>query len=121
MRRWIALLLTVTSLALPQWALAEACVVHSKGAEVEIKVCQQNRNIPANLFHNGFCQPQISGQKVDVTYSEQCPSGSFGVCRNAHVSGTPYQQDIHYYGVATDARILKPACEQQSQGVWTAF
>jgi hypothetical protein len=116
MRIWIALCLS----ALPLLAQAEACVVHSKGAQVEVKVCQQNRTIPANLFHNGFCQPQLTGQTVDVSYAEQCPAGAFGVCRNARVSGSAYQQDIHYYGVATDARLLKPACEQQSKGVWMA-
>ena len=33
-------------------------------------------------------------------------------------TGHAYQQDIHYYGIATDARYLKPACEQQYKGVW---
>jgi hypothetical protein len=30
----------------------------------------------------------------------------------------PYRQDIHYYGVATDAAYLKPFCEGQNQGNW---
>ena len=111
------LLLALTS----NQALARACVVHSQAERLDVKVCQQNRNIPAGLFHNGFCQPQLAGQKVEVTYTEQCPIGAFGSCRNAKVAGTPYQQDIHYYGVASDARLLKPACEQQSKGVWVAF
>jgi len=46
--------------------------------------------------------------------------GAFGVCRNATVGGTPYQQDVHYYGVASDATYLKPFCEKQSKGVWMA-
>ncbi len=117
MRHCFVLLLS----ALPLLVQAEACIVHSQGAQVDIKVCQQNRSIPSGMFHNGFCQPQLAGQKVDVSYAEQCPIGAFGTCRNAKVAGTPYQQDIHYYGVATDARILKPACEQQSKGVWVSF
>jgi hypothetical protein len=110
----------VLLLGLASQAWGEACVVHSQGNQVEVKVCQQNRSIPANLFRNGFCAPQLQGQKVEVSFVEQCPAGAFGECRNARVSGTPYQQDIHYYGVASDARYLKPACEQQSKGVWMA-
>lgn len=118
MRPWIALSCATLLSALPLLAQAEACIVHSQGNHLDVKVCQQNRSIPAGLFHDGFCQPQLSGQKVEVSYAEQCPQGSFGTCRNAQVTGTPYQQDIHYYGVASDARILKPACEQQYKGVW---
>ena len=51
MRRGFVLLLS----ALPLLAQAEACIVHSQGAQVDVKVCQQNRSIPASLFHNGFC------------------------------------------------------------------
>ncbi|MDG1583169.1 NADH:ubiquinone oxidoreductase [Pseudomonas sp. GOM6] len=101
-------------------AWAEACVIHSAGQQLDVKLCQQNRSIPANLFREGFCAPQLKGQKVDVSFVAQCPSGAFGECRNAKVQGTPYQQDIFYYGVASDARYLKPACEQQSKGVWMA-
>ena len=117
MRRGFVWLLS----ALPLLAQAEACIVHSKGAQVEVKVCQQNRSIPAGLFHDGFCQPQLAGQKVEVTYTEQCPIGAFGICRDAQVAGTLYRQDVHYYGVASDARLLKPACERQYRGVWTAY
>ncbi|RJG12774.1 NADH:ubiquinone oxidoreductase [Pseudomonas cavernicola] len=116
MRLWLLALLS----ALPLFAQAEACVVHSQAARLDIKVCQQNRSIPPQLFREGFCQPQLQGQKVAVEFVEQCPIGSFGVCRSARVTGTPYQQDIHYYGVASDAAYLKPACEKQSQGVWMA-
>ena len=55
-----------------------------------------------------------------VEFVEQCPIGAYGVCRNARVGGTPYQQDVHYYGVASDATYLKAYCEQQSKGVWMA-
>ncbi|TVT81734.1 NADH:ubiquinone oxidoreductase [Pseudomonas sp. H3(2019)] len=99
-------------------ALAQACVVHSQAERLDVKVCQQNRNIPEKMFHDGFCQPNLVGQKVDVTFLEQCPSGAFGVCSNAQVANMPYRQDIHYYGVATDAVYLKPFCESQSQGAW---
>lgn len=98
--------------------LAEACVIHSQAERLDVKVCQQNRSIPPNLFHTGFCQPTLKGQKVSVDYVDMCPTGSFGVCRSAKVPGTPYQQDIHYYGVASDAAFLKPSCEKQSRGIW---
>ncbi|MCU1748110.1 NADH:ubiquinone oxidoreductase [Pseudomonas sp. 6D_7.1_Bac1] len=99
-------------------ALAQACVVHSQAERLDVKVCQQNRNIPEKLFHDGFCQPTLAGQKVEVAFLDQCPSGAFGVCSNAHVTNMPYRQDIHYYGIATDAAYLKPFCESQSQGAW---
>jgi hypothetical protein len=97
---------------------AEACLVHSQSDRVDVKVCQENLNIPPKLFHDGFCQPQLKDQKVDVVFSEQCPAGSFGQCSNAQVANMPYRQNIHYYGVASDAAFLKPFCEQQSQGIW---
>lgn len=103
---------------LPALAHAEACVVHSRGDRLDVKVCQQNRSIPAKLFHDGFCQPQLKDQKVEVTYADSCPSGAFGVCSNAQVPNSPYRQDIHYYGVASDARFLQPFCESQSNGQW---
>ncbi|MBB3103133.1 NADH:ubiquinone oxidoreductase [Azomonas macrocytogenes] len=110
--------LVLLLLVLGDWALADACVVHSQGKELDVKVCQQNRSIPPNMFRSGFCQPRLKGQKVEVTFVEQCPVGFFGTCRNARINGTPYQQDIYYYGVASDARFLKPACERQSRGTW---
>lgn len=115
-------LLPLVSLALfSSQVLAEACVIRSQGEQLDIKVCQQNRSIPPQLFRKGFCQPTLKGQTVEVAFVEQCPIGSFGACRNAKVAGTPYQQDIYYYGVASDARFLKPACQQQSQGTWVAY
>ena len=57
---------------------------------------------------------------VEVTYADACPSGAFGVCNNAQVPNSPYRQDIHYYGVASDARFLQPFCESQSKGQWQA-
>lgn len=104
--------------AVPLLAQAEACIVHSQGAKVDVKVCQQNRNIPKKLFREGFCQPQLKDQKVEVTFADSCPSGAFGICENAQAQGAPYRQDIHYYGVASDARILEPFCETQSKGQW---
>lgn len=98
--------------------LAQACVVHSHGQRLDVKVCQENINIPAKLFSDGFCQPNLPGQQVEVEYVEQCPGGSFGVCGNAQVANMPYRQNIHYYGVATDAAYLKPFCESQSGGKW---
>src|SRR5690606_4296043 len=67
-------------------AWAEGCIVHSQDERIEVKLCQQNRTIPAELFRSGFCQPQLKDQKVEVTFVEQCPGGAFGICRNAQVS-----------------------------------
>lgn len=106
------------SLGIAGQAWAEGCVVHSQDERIEVKLCQQNRTIPTELFRSGFCQPQLKDQQVEVTFVEQCPTGAFGVCRNAQVSNMPYRQDIHYYGVASDARFLQPACEQASGGEW---
>ncbi|RMT77688.1 NADH:ubiquinone oxidoreductase [Pseudomonas viridiflava] len=97
---------------------AQACLVHSQAERLDVKVCQENINIPEGLFRDGFCQPQLAGQKTDVTYSQQCPTGAFGVCRDAQVANMPYREHIHYYGVATDALYLKPFCEGQSKGQW---
>jgi hypothetical protein len=101
-------------------ALAEACLVHSQAERLDVKVCQANRTIPPRLFHDGFCKPELAGQKTEVTFLEQCPTGAFGVCNNAQVANMPYREDIHYYGVASDALYLKPFCEGQSQGKWVA-
>ncbi|MDH0746014.1 NADH:ubiquinone oxidoreductase [Pseudomonas sp. GD03842] len=99
---------------------AESCVVHSQAERLDVKVCQENLTIPPELFHDGFCKPQLKDQKVEVTFLDQCPSGSFGQCSNAQVANMPYRQNIHYYGVASDAAFLKPFCEQQSKGIWKA-
>ena len=117
MRRWFALFLFF----LPLLAQAEACIVHSKGKQVEVKLCQQNVSIPPQMFHDNFCQPQLAEQTVEVTFVEQCPSGAFGACRNARVTNFTYTEDLHYYGVASDGRVLKLACEQQYQGVWEPY
>ena len=117
MRACFVLLLLLIS----QNIFAQACIIESVDQRVQVKICQQNRSIPEQLFKTGFCQPQLKGQKTTVTFVEQGPIGAFGICRSAQAAGVPYQQDIHYYGVATDAQYLKPACEQQSKGVWTAY
>ena len=103
------------------WAWAQACLVKSTGDNIEVRVCQQNRTIPANLFREGFCQPNLKGQQVEVTFVDQCPIGAYAICRNATTGGVGYRQDIHYYGIASDARLLKPYCEKQAKGVWTAY
>lgn len=110
---WLLLLLAGTSQV---WA--QACLVHSQAERLDVKVCQQNLNIPEKMFHDGFCQPSLPGQKVEVEFLEQCPQGAFGVCSGARVDNMPYRQDIHYYGVASDAAYLKPFCQQKSQGEW---
>lgn len=117
MRACYALLLLLFS----QTIFAQACIIESVDRQVNVKICQQNRSIPEHLFKSGFCQPQLQGQKTTVTFVEQCPIGAYGVCRNAQTAGVPYQQDIHYYGIASDAQYLKPACERQSKGVWMSY
>lgn len=101
-----------------QQVQAAACIVHSQAERLDVKVCQENVSIPAELFNEGFCKPQLAGQQVDVSFAEHCPAGAFGVCRNAQVANMPYREHIHYYGVASDALYLKPYCEQQSKGQW---
>ncbi|SEJ70051.1 NADH:ubiquinone oxidoreductase [Pseudomonas sp. NFR16] len=116
---WLPVRLTLVVLAaVSVQAHSESCVVHSQGERLDVKVCQENLTIPADLFHDGFCKPQLKDQEVEVTYMQQCPTGSFGQCSNAQVANMPYRQNIHYYGVASDAAFLKPFCEQQSKGVW---
>ena len=117
MRQWTVLLLSF----LPLLVQAEACIVHSTGKQVEVKLCEQNVSIPPKMFHDSFCQPQLPEQKVEVTFVEECPSGAYGVCHNALVTNFSYLQDIHYYGVASDGRVLKLACEQQYKGVWESL
>ena len=104
--------------ALPFQALAEACVVHSQGQGVAVQVCQENVSIPRELFRTGFCKPQLKGQEVKVEFVEQCPEGAYGVCSGAQAGGPAFRQNVHYYGVASDARYLQPFCEQQSGGQW---
>ncbi len=113
-----SLFMLLVGVGLAGEALAEGCIVHSQDDRIEVKVCQQNRSIPAELFRTGFCQPDLKNQDVEVTFVDECPSGAFGICRNAQVSNMPYRQDIHYYGVASDARFLQPSCEQTSAGEW---
>jgi hypothetical protein len=118
---WLLMRLASVCLAVTSsQAWAESCVVHSQGERLDVKVCQENLSIPPELFHDGFCKPQFKDQKIEVTYAQQCPSGSFGQCSNAQVANMPYRQNIHYYGVASDAAFLKPFCEQQSKSVWKA-
>ena len=107
-------------LSLPRYSWASACLIEVGTGAANVKLCQHNRSIPANLFKDGFCQPQLSGQKAKVTMLDECPTGAFGVCRNAQTAGAqiPYQQDIYYYGTSSDARFLQPACKQQNNGSW---
>jgi hypothetical protein len=101
-------------------AHAQACVVHSQGDHLDVKVCQENGNIPEQLFASGFCKPSLKDQKTDVSYVDHCPVGAFGICSDAHVDNMPYRQSIYYYGVASDTRYLKPFCESRSRGIWKA-
>lgn len=115
---WFTALALMVGMTLANATWAQACLVHSQAERLDVRVCQQNISIPADMFRESFCQPQLSGQKVATQYLESCPSGAFGVCKNARVANMPYREDIHYYGVASDALYLKPFCEGQSQGNW---
>lgn len=114
MQRWWWIILMAAS----SQALAQACVVQSHAERLNVTVCQQNRSIPEKLFHEGFCQPSLPGQKVEVVFVDQCPAGAFGICSAAQVENMPYRQDIHYYGVVSDGAYLRPFCEQKSHGQW---
>lgn len=103
-----------------QQLFAQACIIETGADQTRVKICQHNISIPSELFLNGFCQPRLAGQHTSISFVEQCPEGAFGICRNATTPGVPYQQDIHYYGVSSDARYLQPACEQQNKGSWVA-
>ena len=115
---WFTILALMAGMTLTSPSWAQACLVHSQAERLDVKVCQQNVSIPAAMFHESFCQPRLAGQRVATEYLESCPAGAFGVCRNAQVANMPYREDIHYYGVASDALYLKPFCEGQSQGRW---
>lgn len=106
--------------SMPAVVMAQACLIETGQGATKVRVCQQNLSIPAGLFAEGFCRPQLSGQEVKISMLDSCPSGAFGVCRNAQTAGTqiPYQQDIYYYGQPTDARFLEPACLEQNKGHW---
>ncbi|SEK23981.1 hypothetical protein SAMN05216214_101189 [Atopomonas hussainii] len=104
---------------LPSWVWAQACVVETPIDDHQsVRLCQENVSIPKQLFSSGFCQPQLKGKVVTVSFVEQCPAESYGVCRNAQVQGTPYRQHIHYYGHASDGVYLSVACEKQYHGQW---
>ena len=92
-------------------ALAQACVVHSQGERLDVKVCQQNREHPGQISRRWFLPPNYLGAESRDAVLDKCPAGAFGVCSNPQVANMPYRQDIHYYGVATDAAYLKPFCE----------
>lgn len=101
----------------PSAVLAQACTITSQGQALSVTLCQQNRTIPEKMFHDGFCNPKLKDQTVSVAFSENCPEQSFGVCQGAQTGGM-YQYDIYYYGVASDALFLQPACQQQHNGTW---
>ena len=44
---------------LPALAWPQACIIQAKDAHAEVKVCQQNCNIPKQLFEEGVCAPQL--------------------------------------------------------------
>ena len=119
MRSLPLLLLLLLSVTLPSGSvIADACIISSRAKGVEVELCQENRSIPRELFRSGYCQPQLVDQQVAVRFVASCPNGAFGICRNAQAANLAYRQDVHYYGVASDARFLRPACEQQPGARW---
>jgi hypothetical protein len=110
--------LLITLALLPSLALADACVIRSRQGSVDVQVCQSNIDIPIQLFHEGFCQPQLKGQQTEVRFVARCPVGEIGICQGARSPGVPYRQDIHYYGEPGDGRFLAVACVQQNRGSW---
>lgn len=97
---------------------AQACLITSNDEQLPVRLCQQNISIPAALFNEGFCQPQIPERSFDVVFLEQCPAGAYGVCEGARTAGVAYEQAIHYYTDEDDAPVLKAYCESISQGRW---
>lgn len=99
-------------------AMAEACLIESNDDQLPIRMCQQNLTIPAQLFSDSFCQPQIPDRSFQVQMLKQCPEGAYGICQGARSEGVAYQQSIHYYSDPDDAPVLQAYCEQISQGRW---
>jgi len=99
-------------------ALPAACLIESNDDQLPIRLCQQNINIPPQLFADSFCQPQIAERSFDVSFMEQCPAGAYGICDNAQSEGVGYRQAIHYYSDPGDQPVLQAYCEQFSQGQW---
>lgn len=97
---------------------AAACLIESNDDQLPIRMCQQNISIPAELFKDSFCQPEIAGRSFEVNYRESCPEGAYGICNNARSEGVAYRQAIHYYSDPDDQPVLQAYCEQFSEGEW---
>lgn len=111
----LVLLLSVTG-----QVLADACLIQSSDDQLPIRLCQQNISIPAQLFRDSFCQPQIPDRSFTVSLMDSCPQGAYGVCLGAQSQGVGYRQSIHYYTDPADEPVLKAYCEQFSAGTWQA-
>lgn len=109
---FLALLLINTA------AHSAACLIESNDDQVPIRLCQQNINIPPQLFKDSFCQPQIAERSFDIQFVESCPTGAYGICTGARSEGVAYRQSIHYYSEPDDEPVLKAYCEQFSDGQW---
>ncbi|HDZ58359.1 MAG TPA: NADH:ubiquinone oxidoreductase [Pseudomonas xinjiangensis] len=97
---------------------AQACVIESNDDDVPIRLCQQNVTIPKSLFEGSFCRPQIPNRSFEVTMTERCPTGAYGICKDSQTEGVAYQQSIHYYSDPADAPVLSAYCTQISKGIW---
>jgi hypothetical protein len=114
----LRLLSIAVLLGLAPQALADACLIESSDDQVAIRMCQQNINIPPQLFKSSFCQPQIAERSFDVSFMDSCPAGAYGVCDDARSEGVAYRQAIHYYSDPADQPVLQAYCEKFSQGEW---
>lgn len=108
----------VTLLIFARLALADACLIESADEQLPIRLCQQNINIPVQLFRDSFCQPQIVDRRFDVSFLDNCPQGAYGVCAGARSEGVAYRQSIHYYSDPADEPVLRAYCERFSDGQW---
>ena len=59
MRACFVLLLLLIS----QNIFAQACIIESVDQRVQVKICQQNRSIPEQLFKTGFVSHSSKGKK----------------------------------------------------------
>src|SRR5690554_4566835 len=82
--------------------LAEACLIESSDDQLTVRMSQQNISIPAKLFRDSFCQPQIPDRSFEVSFVERCPKGAYGICDSALSDSVTYRQSIHYYSEPDD-------------------
>ncbi|MGY3170818.1 hypothetical protein ACVWYU_000191 [Pseudomonas sp. TE12234] len=63
-------------------ALAQACVVHSQAERLDVKVCQQNRNIPEN------CSPTASANRIWPGRQSRCSTSTIALREHSAFAAT---------------------------------